>query len=147
MTECSECVLCIKSRMGSYTSWFDQNDRIRSSSPRTGGTCLWSPGSWSRARSKSSAPLPWTLTDKKGNNAMSSASKRNKIPPPLLHGGQKNLLPMPSSAAGGGQKTVAPDQRRLDRKPASEHRPIEFVEKRLRVGRALRLFRQRQRLF
>src|ERR1700733_14044334 len=54
---------------------------------------------------------------------------------------------MPSGAASGGQKSITPYQSSLNWEAASEHASIEFIEERLRVGCALRLFCKRQRFF
>jgi hypothetical protein len=103
-------------------------------------TCLWSPGSWSQAQSNSSAPLPWILVMTTGKlNEQLEARRKEPF-------GTENA-PMPSGTTSGSQQAIAPGQSRLDRKTGREDGLIEFVEERLRVRGALRLFRLRQCLF
>lgn len=56
-------------------------------------------------------------------------------------------LPMPSGAASRGQKTIAPQQGRLNWEAACEHVPIQFGKESLRICCTLPLFRKRQRFF
>ena len=70
---------------------------------------------------------------------MSRRRKRNNKLPRT----EKRHSPMPSSSASSGQQAIAPRQNGLGRQTTGEHGPIEFIEERLRVGGALRLFRLR----